>query len=98
MPFKHLDINICVAPLYGLSKRELASRREDIYEIGGYFIINGNEFITSGSDKAIAEVILKGRVGAAKKYKNFAIGMPAKKLSDAEVSAVVAHLRTLASK
>jgi len=58
----------------------------------------GNKFITSGSDKEIAEVILKGRIGTAKKYKSIAIGMPAKKLSDTEISAVVAHLRSLASK
>ena len=58
----------------------------------------GNEFIASSSEKVITEVILKGRNGAAKKYKNLSMGMPAQKLSDAEVSAVVAHLKSLASK
>ncbi len=58
----------------------------------------GNEFIVSGSEKAITEVILKGRIGAQKKYKNLSMGMPAQKLSDAEVSALVAYLKLLASK
>lgn len=57
-----------------------------------------NKFIESGSEKILTEVILSGRYGAAKKYKEFTMGMPAQKLSDAEVSAVVAHLRSLASK
>ena len=58
----------------------------------------GNQSIASGSEKIITEVILKGRNGAAKKYKELTMGMPAQKLSDAEVSAVVAHLKSLASK
>ena len=58
----------------------------------------GNEFVTSGSEKVITEVILNGRNGAAKKYKNLAMGMPALKLSGSEVSAVVAHLKSLASR
>ena len=31
--------------LYGLSPEELTKRKEDGYEFGGYFIINGNERI-----------------------------------------------------
>ena len=58
----------------------------------------GNEFIASSSEKVITEVILKGRNGAEKKYKNLSMGMPAQKLSSAEVSAVVTYLKSLASK
>lgn len=58
----------------------------------------GNKYITSSSDADITDVILKGRAGAAKKYKNMAMAMPPQKLSDAEVSAVVAYLKSLASK
>ncbi|GMR05283.1 MAG: hypothetical protein BMS9Abin24_083 [Thermodesulfobacteriota bacterium] len=60
---------------------------------------NGNEFIKSSSADDIAHVIKTGRAGAAKKYKNFAIAMPAQKtMSDADVKAVVEHLKTLAAK
>jgi len=49
-------INICVGEvpimvrskncnLHGLSEAELVKRKEDMYEFGGYFIINGNERI-----------------------------------------------------
>jgi DNA-directed RNA polymerase I subunit RPA2 len=31
--------------LHGLSEEELTKRKEDCYEFGGYFIINGNERI-----------------------------------------------------
>jgi cbb3-type cytochrome c oxidase subunit III len=47
-------------------------------------------------DQMIAEVILKGREGAAKKHKNIALGMPAQKLSDGDVSALIAYLKSLA--
>lgn len=53
-------------------------------------------FVRSSGDQAIAEVILKGREGAAKKYKNIALGMPAQKLKDEDVSALVAYLKSLA--
>ncbi len=36
----------------------------------------GNAFVKSSADADIAAVIKNGREGAAKKYKNFAIGMP----------------------
>jgi mono/diheme cytochrome c family protein len=58
----------------------------------------GSEFIKSSSDQAIAEVILKGREGAAKTYKNIALGMPAQKLSDEDSGALVAYLKSLAAK
>lgn len=56
----------------------------------------GSEFVKSSAEAAIAEVILKGREGAAKKHKNIALGMPAMKLSEGDVSALVAYLKSLA--
>lgn len=58
----------------------------------------GNAFIKGSSEDQIAEVITKGREGAAKKYKQFAIGMPKQNLNADEVKAVVGHLKSLAGK
>lgn len=58
----------------------------------------GSEFVASSSDQAIAEVILKGREGDAKKYKNIALGMPAMKLSIEDTGALVVYLKSLAVK
>lgn len=59
----------------------------------------GNDWIASSSEGDIHDVIVNGRQGAAKRYKNFAIGMPAQKgMSDADVSAIVSHLKDLAAK
>ncbi len=58
---------------------------------------NGNDFIKASSADDIAAVVKNGREGAAKKYKNFAIGMPAQKtMADEDVKAVVEHLKSLA--
>ncbi|MFQ5737200.1 MAG: c-type cytochrome [Thermodesulfobacteriota bacterium] len=60
---------------------------------------NGNEYIKSSSVDEIAHTIKTGRQGAQKHYKQFAIGMPAQKtMADADVKAVVAHLKKLAGK
>lgn len=56
-----------------------------------------SEWVKATADAEIATVITGGREGAAKKYKNFAMGMPKQKLADDEVSAVVAHLKALAA-
>lgn len=58
----------------------------------------GSEFMKSSADGQVAEVILKGRQGADKLYKNFAIGMPPQKLSPDEARDVIAYLRSLAGK
>lgn len=55
----------------------------------------GNEFIASASADDISAVILKGRNGAEKKYKNFAMGMPPQKLEQADVDAVIEYLKSL---
>ncbi|HBG46925.1 MAG TPA: cytochrome C [Deltaproteobacteria bacterium] len=53
----------------------------------------GSEWVRSTADAEIATVITAGREGAAKKYKQFAMGMPKQKLSDDDVTAVVAHIK-----
>lgn len=59
----------------------------------------GNDFIKSSSAADIAAVVKNGRSGADKKYKNFAIAMPAQKaMADADIAAVVEHLKSLAGK
>ncbi|MFQ5465779.1 MAG: c-type cytochrome [Thermodesulfobacteriota bacterium] len=60
---------------------------------------NGNKWIADASVDDIAHTIKNGRQGAAKKYKKFAIGMPAQKgMADGDVKALVAHLKSLAAK
>lgn len=58
----------------------------------------GNDFIKTSKDADISAVITAGRDGAAKKYKNFAIGMPKQSLAGDDLSAVIAHLKSLAAK
>lgn len=60
--------------------------------------MTGNQFVKTASDQEIQDVILKGREGAAKKYKQFAIGMPAQKLNEAETKAVTTYIKGLAAK
>ncbi len=56
----------------------------------------GNAFV-KGDAAAVKEAISKGRSGAAKKYSNFPIAMPAfgSQLSGAELDAVVKYLQSL---
>jgi len=56
----------------------------------------GNQFVKAASDQELTDIILKGREGAAKKYKQYAIGMPAQKLSDDETRSVIAYMKDLA--
>lgn len=56
----------------------------------------GNAWVASTADAEVGTVITAGREGAAKKYKQFAMGMPKQKLNDDEVKAVVAHLKSMA--
>lgn len=55
----------------------------------------GSEYIASTDDAAIAEVITKGRNGAEKHYKTFAMGMPPQKLDEGDLNALVEYLKTL---
>ncbi len=59
----------------------------------------GNDFIKKSSVEEIAKVVKNGREGAAKKYKQFAIGMPAQKtMSDEDINAVIVYEKGLANK
>jgi len=58
----------------------------------------GSEFIKSSTDAAIAEVVVNGREGEAKVYKDMALGMPAQKLAVEELEALVGYLRSLGTK
>ncbi|MBI5874340.1 MAG: cytochrome c [Deltaproteobacteria bacterium] len=53
----------------------------------------GNEFITKGKADDIKKVIVDGRAGAAKKFKEFAIDMPKSGLSDADATELVKFLQ-----
>ncbi len=57
----------------------------------------GNAYINDSTAEEITATIKDGRNGAAKKYKNFALGMPPQHLNDDELSAVVSYLKSLAS-
>lgn len=53
----------------------------------------GNKFITEGKPEDIKKVILEGRAGAAKKYKEYPIDMPKSGLSDADADEVVKFMQ-----
>lgn len=53
----------------------------------------GNAFIKDSKEADIASVIKDGREGAAKKYMQFAIGMPKQTLDDDEIKSVIAVLK-----
>jgi mono/diheme cytochrome c family protein len=58
--------------------------------------LKGNKFIIDGDDAAITEVIKKGRMGNAKKYKDIPVPMMPQNLKDEEIKAVIQHIRGLA--
>src|SRR3990170_7235100 len=53
----------------------------------------GNAWLKGAADADVSGTITDGREGAAKKYKQFAIGMPKQKLADDEVKAVIAAIK-----
>jgi len=56
----------------------------------------GNDWIKGASRDEIAAVIKNGREGAAKKYKNFVISMPAQKgMSESDISALVDYIKSI---
>jgi len=57
--------------------------------------IQGNKFVLESDDKAVADVIRNGREGAAKLYKDISMGMPAQRLTDEELTAIVEYTRKL---
>jgi mono/diheme cytochrome c family protein len=58
--------------------------------------IKGNKFVLDGGDEALTDVIINGRVGETKKYKDILIPMMPTKLNDDELKAVIAHMKGLA--
>lgn len=59
----------------------------------------GNEFIKKSTVAEISLVVKNGRAGDQKKYKQFAIAMPAQKtMTDDDIKAVVEFEKTLAAK
>lgn len=58
----------------------------------------GNSFVKDSTDEQVAEVIIKGRKGADKHYKQFAIDMPPQKISPEEARELTAYLKGLAAK
>jgi len=58
----------------------------------------GNAFIKDSKVEEIEKVLVNGRSGAAKKYKQFVIAMPKQTLNSAERKAVIAHLKSIAGK
>ena len=57
-----------------------------------------NKSVAEGKDEEIADVIRNGVDTPQKKYKNIPVTMPKQKLTDEEMTAVIAHLRSLAGK
>ena len=57
----------------------------------------GNEWVRDADGGEIAGVIKDGRQGPAKRYKRFALGMPANRLDEGDLDALVAYLKSLAS-
>lgn len=55
--------------------------------------LKGNEFISKGKAEDISKVILEGRTGPAKKYPKIVIDMPKIPMPDADVNALVTHLK-----
>lgn len=58
--------------------------------------LKGNEFLVKSKDAEISDVILKGRMGDEKKYKDMPIPMMPQKLTEEEVKAVIAYMKGLA--
>lgn len=56
----------------------------------------GNEWVDGAAHDEMVDVIVNGRQGADKRYKKFALGMPAQKgMSEGDVSALVDYIRSI---
>lgn len=56
----------------------------------------GNSWVKGASNADVADVIKNGRKGAAKKYKNFFVDMPANKgLAESDVNALVDYIKSI---
>ncbi|MBI5468070.1 MAG: c-type cytochrome [Deltaproteobacteria bacterium] len=56
----------------------------------------GNDWVKGAANGEIADVIKNGREGAAKKYKNFVISMPANKgMAESDINALVEYIKSI---
>ena len=53
----------------------------------------GNEFVTKSKAEDLIKLVLEGRAGAAKKYKQFPIDMPKSGLSEEDAETVVKYIQ-----
>jgi len=59
----------------------------------------GNQFVQAARDQEMANSILKGRQGADRKYPDkYPAGMPPQKLSEPELTSIVAYMKSLQGK
>jgi mono/diheme cytochrome c family protein len=56
--------------------------------------LKGNKFVTESSAGDIGATIVKGREGAAKRYKDLPSPMPANAMSDGRLQGLIAYLKT----
>lgn len=57
----------------------------------------GNDFVKTATDQQLMEIVLKGREGPAKRYKQFPMAMPKQNIKEDEAKAVVAHIKEVAN-
>jgi mono/diheme cytochrome c family protein len=55
--------------------------------------LKANKFVTEGSAADIGATIVKGREGAAKRYKDLPSPMPANSMSDTRLQGLIAYLK-----
>lgn len=55
--------------------------------------LKGNEWVKGASDADLANVIVKGRAGDAKRHKDLPAPMPPNSMSDSRLKALVAYLK-----
>ncbi|MBI5493185.1 MAG: cytochrome c [Deltaproteobacteria bacterium] len=58
----------------------------------------GNDFVKTSTDQQLMDIVLKGREGPAKRYKQFPMGMPKQNIKEDEAKAVVEHIKGVANK
>ncbi|MEK6689747.1 MAG: cytochrome c [Nitrospirota bacterium] len=54
----------------------------------------GNKFVIEGKPEEIKKTILEGRIGKAKKYKEYPVDMPKNVMPDADAEALIKYLKT----
>lgn len=58
--------------------------------------LKGNEWVKAAADSDIANVIKNGRQGAARKYPDFTVGMPANKnIPEGDLNSLVDYVRSM---